>query len=126
MPGDDPDAPGRLTAHPAADAERLRGELDHYDRSQLWFQVQEIVAQLGIGRIDLLKIDVEQAEADVLAGILDADWPLIRQLAAEVHDLDGRLAAIVERAARPRLRGRDGAGAGLSRRPAFTLLYAIR
>ena len=125
MPGDDPDAPGRLTAHPAADAERLRDELDHYDRSQLWFQVQEIVAELGIGRIDLLKIDVEQAEADVLAGILDADWPLIRQVAAEVHDLDGRLAAIVSE-----LRGR-GFEVETEQEPAFRdgplhLLYAIR
>ena len=125
MPGDDPDAPGRLTAHPAADAERLRGELDHYDRSQLWFQVQEIVAQFGIGRIDLLKIDVEQAEADVLAGILDADWPRIRQLAAEVHDLDGRLAAIVSE-----LRGR-GFEVETEQEPAFRdgplhMLYAIR
>ena len=125
MPGDDPDAPGRLTAHPAADAERLRGELDHYDRSQLWFQVQEIVAQFGIGRIDLLKIDVEQAEADVLAGIRGADWPLIRQLAAEVHDVDGRLAAFVGE-----LRGR-GFEVETEQEPAFRdgplhLLYAIR
>jgi FkbM family methyltransferase len=39
----------------------------------------------SIEQIDLLKIDVEKAELDVLAGIEDADWPRIRQLAAELH-----------------------------------------
>ena len=88
-------------------------------------RLSAVVAELGIGRIDLLKIDVEQAEADVLAGILDADWPLIRQLAAEVHDLDGRLAAIVSE-----LRGR-GFEVETEQEPAFRdgplhMLYAIR
>jgi FkbM family methyltransferase len=37
-----------------------------------------------VERIDLLKIDVEGAEMDVLAGIEDRHWPLIRQLSMEV------------------------------------------
>jgi hypothetical protein len=44
--------------------------------------------------IDLVKIDVEGAEYDVLTGIDEADWPRIRQLVAEVHDLNGELAAV--------------------------------
>lgn len=44
--------------------------------------------------IDLVKIDVEGAERDVLTGIDEADWGRIRQLVAEVHDLDGELAAV--------------------------------
>lgn len=51
---------------------------------------QQIV-DLGIRKIDLLKIDVEGAEWEVLGGIEDAHWPLIRQIVAEVHDENGRL-----------------------------------
>jgi FkbM family methyltransferase len=43
------------------------------------------IARLGIGHIDLLKIDTEGAEKDVLAGIADQDWPKIRQMMVEVH-----------------------------------------
>ncbi|MCB5907505.1 FkbM family methyltransferase [Streptomyces pinistramenti] len=57
----------------------------------------EVVAHAGLTRIDLLKIDVEKAEADVLAGIDEALWDRIRQIVLEVHDLDGRLAEIVSR-----------------------------
>ena len=49
---------------------------------------------LQIGAIDLLKIDVEGAEWDVLCGISARDWPRIRQVVAEVHDEDGRVARV--------------------------------
>jgi FkbM family methyltransferase len=39
----------------------------------------------GLSRIDLLKIDTEGAEKEVLAGLDEADWGLIRQLVVEVH-----------------------------------------
>jgi FkbM family methyltransferase len=39
----------------------------------------------SIEQVDLLKMDVEKAERDVLAGIDDSDWPRIRQLAMELH-----------------------------------------
>ena len=39
-------------------------------------------ADESIERVDLLKIDVEKAELDVLAGIEPADWPRIRQVVA--------------------------------------------
>ena len=42
-------------------------------------------------RVDLVKIDVEGAEEQVLAGVAEHDWPRLRQLAIEVHDVDGRL-----------------------------------
>jgi hypothetical protein len=38
-----------------------------------------------------LKIDVEGAEWDVLRGIDEAHWPLIRQIVVEAHDVDGRV-----------------------------------
>lgn len=46
--------------------------------------------------IGLLKVDVERAEMDVLHGIADTDWPRIRAVVAEVHDIDGRLSRFCE------------------------------
>lgn len=46
--------------------------------------------------MDLLKVDVERAELDVLRGISDGDWPKIRQLVMEVHDVNGALSAVRE------------------------------
>jgi natural product biosynthesis luciferase-like monooxygenase protein/FkbM family methyltransferase len=44
-----------------------------------------LIQELGVERIDLLKIDVEKSELQVLAGIADGDWPKIRQVVIEVH-----------------------------------------
>ncbi|WP_329619117.1 amino acid adenylation domain-containing protein [Streptomyces sp. NBC_01255] len=54
----------------------------------------EIIEQEAIDRIDLMKIDVEGAEHEVLKGIRPEHWPRIRQLAIELHDVDGRLAQV--------------------------------
>ena len=56
--------------------------------------LSRVVHALNIGAIDLLKIDVEGAEWDVLRGISTSDWRKIRQVVAEVHDEDGRLARV--------------------------------
>lgn len=58
------------------------------------FTLSEIISDHGLATIDLLKIDVERAELDVLAGIDDSDWPKIMQTVIEVHDLDGRLRTV--------------------------------
>jgi FkbM family methyltransferase len=55
-----------------------------------------VIREEGVRRIDLLKIDVQKAELDVLRGIEDGDWPRIRQVVMEVHDLEGRLGEIVQ------------------------------
>lgn len=47
--------------------------------------LSEVIRELGIERIDLLKIDVEGSEFDVLSGLEEEDWPLIKQIAIEVH-----------------------------------------
>ncbi|MGB0120364.1 MAG: FkbM family methyltransferase [Solirubrobacterales bacterium] len=47
-----------------------------------------------IARIDLLKVDVERAELDVLRGINERHWSLVRQVVAEVHDEGDRLGQI--------------------------------
>jgi FkbM family methyltransferase len=57
--------------------------------------LSQVLRENGLDRIDLLKIDTEKAELDVLRGIGDADWPKIRQIVIEGHDLDGRLAQVV-------------------------------
>jgi hypothetical protein len=53
--------------------------------------LSEVISEYGVDRIDLLKVDVEKAELDVLNGIDGKDWPKIRQVVVEVHDLDRRV-----------------------------------
>jgi phthiocerol/phenolphthiocerol synthesis type-I polyketide synthase E len=70
--------------------ERLRAEV-HGCRVAT---VSEVMAEAGVDQVDLLKVDVQKAEAEVLDGVADVDWPRIRQVVAEVHDTDGRLAGL--------------------------------
>ncbi len=53
--------------------------------------ISSIIAEYNIQCVDLLKVDVEKSEADVLEGVNEADWPKIKQVVVEVHDLEGRL-----------------------------------
>ncbi|HEX8116078.1 MAG TPA: amino acid adenylation domain-containing protein, partial [Pyrinomonadaceae bacterium] len=53
--------------------------------------ISDIMAEHGLERIDLLKVDVEKSEVDVLEGVRDEDWAKVRQVVVEVHDIDGRL-----------------------------------
>jgi iturin family lipopeptide synthetase A len=46
--------------------------------------LSSVIAEEGIDRIDLLKINVEKSELDVLMGLSSGDWPKIRQLVIEV------------------------------------------
>ena len=46
--------------------------------------LSSVMAEEGIERIDLLKINVEKSELEVLQGIRGDDWPKIRQLVIEV------------------------------------------
>ncbi|KAL5508923.1 hypothetical protein EMCRGX_G004187 [Ephydatia muelleri] len=48
------------------------------------------------GTIDLLKIDVEKAEWDVLMGIRDDHWPLIRQVVMETHVVGDSVEMVVQ------------------------------
>ena len=66
-------------------AERLRGRLRTVQVECEFRALSDVLRAESIDRVDLLKIDVEKAELDVLAGIRDDDWPAIRQVAAEVH-----------------------------------------
>ncbi|MBB5897949.1 FkbM family methyltransferase [Kutzneria kofuensis] len=44
-----------------------------------------VLDEQGIDRVDLLKVDVEGAELDVLRGVEERHWPLIRQAVVEVE-----------------------------------------
>ncbi|MBQ0981412.1 non-ribosomal peptide synthetase [Micromonospora sp. M61] len=91
-----------------ADREVLLGRVDEllaerFAGRELTVPVRPLSAfldELAPERIDLLKIDVQRAEADVLAGLDDRHWPLVAQVAMEVHDApgtdtEGRLAELV-------------------------------
>ena len=57
--------------------------------------IQSICDELGLMKIDLLKIDVEGDEIEVLHSIGEANWSLIRQIVIEIHDINERLASAV-------------------------------
>jgi FkbM family methyltransferase len=54
----------------------------------------DVVGENALESVSLLKIDVEKGEMDVLAGIDAADWPKIRRVVVEVHDIAGRLVRV--------------------------------
>lgn len=58
--------------------------------------LSQLVEQEGIDRVDLLKVDVEKAEMEVLAGVREETWVKIRQVVIEVHDIAGRVSKVLE------------------------------
>ena len=57
-------------------------------------RISDIIRENNVDRIDYLKVDVERSELNVLEGIEEEHWPLIKQIVIEVHDEDGRLETI--------------------------------
>jgi len=47
--------------------------------------LSQVIRELELERIDYVKLDAENAEREVIAGVADGDWPKIRQMAIEVH-----------------------------------------
>ena len=58
--------------------------------------VSQVIRDNGLAVVDLLKVDAEKSELAVLRGIEPVHWPIVRQVVAEVHDVDGRLAIVTE------------------------------
>lgn len=56
--------------------------------------VSAVLDRYAVPRVALLKLDVEGSEARVLRGVQPRHWPRIDQVAAEVHDVDGRVAEV--------------------------------
>lgn len=82
-------------------AEQEAGELSRSRHQPSFFECQtltlsRLIRESGVDQIDLLKVDVEKSELDVLLGIEDPDWPKIREIVLEVHDIGGRLAHIID------------------------------
>ena len=79
----------RILLNLGAPEERVdEGLRDRFSTRTLPCQLRtlsEVLRTESIDHVDLLKIDVEGAELDVLAGIDATDWPLIRQVVAESH-----------------------------------------
>ena len=61
--------------------------------------LSSVIAEEGIDRIDVLKINVEKSELDVLLGLSPGDWPKIRQLVIEVDQRENLepITALLER-----------------------------
>jgi len=55
--------------------------------------LEHVLAERGITRVDLLKIDVEGAELDVLRGC-GAAWPMIQRVVVETDSRGGRAEAV--------------------------------
>lgn len=87
-----PQAPGNSTRYPQSKKYRMP-QLDI--STKVWANVTTAGAVLAqhadLPVIDLVKIDVEGAETEVLAGLQDADWRRIRAFVLEVDDTDGCL-----------------------------------
>ena len=85
---------------PAAPAAEIIHELavDRFEARMLELPVRTLsqaIREIGVERIDLLKIDVERSELDLLRGIDESDWDRISQISAEVEDSDGALLEFV-------------------------------
>ncbi len=48
--------------------------------------LSSVIDENGVEQIDLLKVDVEGAEANVLSGIRDEHWDMIQQIVMETHN----------------------------------------
>ncbi len=55
------------------------------------------VAECGVARIDLLKIDVQRGEDGVVDGIDQSDWPKLRQVVIEMQATDGNVSRMKTR-----------------------------
>jgi FkbM family methyltransferase len=76
--------PGRLAE---AWAESIRRRYQQAERVTCRLvRLSDVIDQEQVTRIDLLKIDVEGAEFDCMAGIESRHWPLVRQAIIEVHE----------------------------------------
>jgi FkbH-like protein/FkbM family methyltransferase len=52
-------------------------------------RLSDIIIEEKIERIDLLKIDAEGSELDILEGIDEQHWDIVKQIVIEMHDRDG-------------------------------------
>ncbi|MGW6269144.1 amino acid adenylation domain-containing protein [Streptomyces sp. NPDC055060] len=58
--------------------------------------VSQVIRDNALTAVDLLKVDAEKSELAALRGIEPEHWPIIRQVVAEVHDVDDRVAVVTK------------------------------
>lgn len=93
-----PNAAGNATAHPESKValKRMLTEILGLEPANYLFQsaqeykvqartLSAVIDQEGIPAVDLLKVDTESDELEVLQGISDAHYLIVRQIVAEVH-----------------------------------------
>lgn len=96
-----PDMPGESTRHveEAQAQQRALGLAEPRSCVLVACQVETVstlMQRFQMEEVDLLKIDAEGDELAVLRGVRELDWPRIRQVVAEVRDVDGRLDSCVQ------------------------------
>jgi FkbM family methyltransferase len=89
---------------------------------ELW-NLSEFLRQHDITRIDLLKMDAEQSEEQIMAGLAEEDWHKIRQIVVEVH---GGVAATRAMTELLRQRGFRTAIDPNPAIPTLSLVYGVR
>ena len=89
---------------------------------ELW-NLSEFLRRYDIARVDLLKLDAEQSEEQILAGLGEEDWPKIRQIAVEVHGGDQATRAMLELLAQRGYRTAVDPNPAI---PTLSLVYGVR
>jgi FkbM family methyltransferase len=96
MPGNSTERPKEKLSQRQVMIEAIGQEQTDYffQNTQVSGEVRTLsraIEELSIDSIDLLKIDVEGEELAVIQGIKPEDWIKVKQVVAEVHDIDNRL-----------------------------------
>jgi FkbM family methyltransferase len=89
---------------------------------ELW-NLSEFLHKRQIAQVDLLKLDAEQSEEQIMAGLTEEDWPKIRQIVVEVH---GGVAATLAMADTLRQHGFRTAVDPNPAIPTLSLVYGVR
>ena len=58
--------------------------------------VSDVIDAHGLDSVTMLKVDVERAELDVLAGVSESHWPRIHRVNLECHDTSGSLDRVLD------------------------------
>lgn len=91
-------------------------------KCELW-NLSEFMKKHEVATVDLLKMDAEQSEEEILAGIADEDWPKIRQIVVEVHGGEKASSAMMEMLNRRGFRTTIDSNPAM---PTLALVYAVR
>lgn len=102
-----PMLPGNSTLHPQQKMDTMALLPPDHPLVEAWTQnVERIPIEVkplswflerrtpALTRIDLLKIDVEGAELDALAGLDDSYWDAVQNVVLEICDIDGSMAEV--------------------------------